>query len=49
VSAIPSHAHSFVTNAGGVHTHSFTSDPAGGGGSHNNLPPFVLVTFYLVL
>jgi hypothetical protein len=29
--------------------HSFTSDASGGGAAHNNLPPAILVTFYLVL
>ncbi len=41
--------HGFVTDIGGVHTHSVTTNSAGGGAAHNNMPGFVLITFYLVL
>jgi microcystin-dependent protein len=43
------HAHTFVSDPAGLHTHTLTSDPTGGGGPHNNCPPFILVTFYLIL
>lgn len=43
------HAHTFVTDPNGQHVHTLTSDATGGAGAHNSTPPFVLVTFYLVL
>ncbi|SEC59177.1 hypothetical protein SAMN05519104_1675 [Rhizobiales bacterium GAS188] len=49
ISTDGAHTHTGVTDAGGVHNHSFTSDATGGGGTHNNMPPFLLVTWYLVL
>jgi hypothetical protein len=49
ISTDGTHAHSFVTALGGVHTHLLTTNSAGGGGSHNTMPPFILITYYLVL
>ena len=43
------HQHTFVTDPAAAHAHSFTSDATGGGAAHNTMPPFMLVTFYLVL
>jgi hypothetical protein len=47
--ALPAHQHSGSTDAGGVHTHAFTSNASGNGQGHNNMPPFVLATCYIVL
>lgn len=43
------HSHTFVTDLGGAHFHTLTTDPTGGNQPHNNVPPGILVTFYLVL
>ena len=43
------HAHTFVTDPGGVHQHTFTSDSTGGGVAHNTCGPFILMTLYMVL
>jgi microcystin-dependent protein len=43
------HVHTFTSDPAGLHVHTLTSDPTGGGGAHNNMPPFLLTTFYLVL
>lgn len=38
------HAHAFDTDvASADHTHGFTTNATGGGGAHNNMPPFVIV------
>lgn len=42
-----SHTHTFTTDSGGSHTHSFTSDSTGGGAAHENMPPFLAVTFLI--
>jgi microcystin-dependent protein len=43
------HSHTFISDPSGSHVHTFTSDSTGSGSPHNNLPPAILVTFYLVL
>ena len=43
------HTHPFTTDVGGAHQHTLTTDPTGGTTPHNNVPPGILVTFYLVL
>lgn len=49
ISTDGTHSHTGVVDAAGIHTHTLTSDPTGGGGAHNTLPPFILVTVYIVL
>lgn len=34
-----SHTHTFTTASGGIHNHAFTSDSAGLGSDHQNMPP----------
>jgi hypothetical protein len=48
-SAMATHVHTGSTDLGGIHTHGFTTASTGGGSAHNNLSPFILITFYLVL
>jgi microcystin-dependent protein len=43
------HTHTFTTASSATHTHTFTSDNTGGGGAHNNMPPFINVTWYIKL
>lgn len=43
------HSHTIVTDAGGSHSHVVTVGSTGGGGSHNNVGPSVLGTFYMRL
>lgn len=43
------HTHTFTTQTGGAHQHTLTTDPTGGNGFHNTMPPAILVTLYLVL
>lgn len=43
------HNHNFTTASDGSHFHEFSTNPAGGGSAHNNMPPFVLGTFYILL
>lgn len=44
-----SHTHSFGTNTTGDHSHNFTSNASGSGDAHNNMPPFLLVTWLIKL
>jgi microcystin-dependent protein len=49
ISADGSHTHTFTSDAAGFHSHTFTSAQTGGGLAHNNMPPFLLGTFYMKL
>lgn len=40
------HGHSFTTNQAGAHTHGVTIEETGGGGSHNNMPPYAVVSMW---
>jgi microcystin-dependent protein len=42
-------SNTFSTQDESDHTHTFTTDNAGGGGSHNNMQPFVLGTWHMKL
>lgn len=39
----------YTLSSSGSHTHTITNSSTGGGGAHNNMPPFVLGTFYIKL
>lgn len=49
INANGSHTHSFGTNTTGDHTHSFTTQTSGSGDAHNNMPPFLLITWLIKL
>lgn len=43
------HGHTLAMVGDGEHIHSATTSNAGGGQAHNNMSPFILVTFYMKL
>lgn len=45
----PDHQHSFTTQSAGAHTHSITVGNTGSGLYHNNMQPFIMVTWYIKL
>jgi microcystin-dependent protein len=49
--SVGSHTHAYVTSTEGAHSHTVTMTNAttGSGTAHNNMPPFILVSFYLKL
>jgi hypothetical protein len=49
ITAVGTHQHTGSTDLGGSHTHTFTTASSGSGTAHNNMPPFVLATCYIIL
>jgi microcystin-dependent protein len=43
------HAHNLSVNHAGAHTHDFTTTATGGGGSHENRPPYLALAFIMKL
>lgn len=49
-SSAGAHTHTFTTqSASNTHTHSFTTDSTGGGGSHENRPPYYALAYIMKL
>jgi microcystin-dependent protein len=49
IDASPDHQHSFTTQSAGAHTHNITVGNTGTGLYHNNMQPFIMVTWYIKL
>lgn len=49
IDASPDHQHSFTTQSAGAHTHNITVGNTGSGLYHNNMQPFIMVTWYIKL
>lgn len=43
------HTHTYTTDTAAAHQHGFTTAASGSGEAHNNMPPFVLGTWYMRL
>lgn len=42
-----SHSHTVTVNSGGAHSHSVSVQNAGGGQSHNNMPPYIVLPYII--
>lgn len=49
LAAVADHTHTLTIVSDGAHTHIVNVNDTGGGASHNNMPPFMIGTFYIVL